>query len=241
MSKPLFNVSVSSVRKLHDMPGTWSDEDYRKLLLQLEIDDVADVSGTDLLEMTHMALQDMEPDDAADAVLAYKLGSSISPGARQNIVQDLLENQRPWEEIADIKLHSKIFAATVLLHKAFPASYPKPDMMQVILHVTAITPETSELLTKKPQAAFVARMLADAMDENSILERLFQEQLVAHSFPDATGIIWHAEYGDLLPGAQPSAHLTIYSSVHWLKAMESIADFQSTAYNDTGYRAGNLD
>ena len=184
MAKPLFNVSVVDVWEIQDMPGTWSDDDYRNLLAQLEVESVDDVSGADLLDIMLMTLKDMEPDDAADAVLAYKLQQSITAGSRQNIVQDLLEHQRPWEEAADIALHARIFAAAVLLHKAFPASFSEPDMMKIILEVTALKPEARKVLSKPPQAAaFGARMLADAMDTHSILERLFDEQLASHSFP----------------------------------------------------------
>lgn len=236
MAKPLFNVSVVGTWEIHDMPGTWSDDDYRKLLEQLELEDIDDVSGADLLEITLMALQDLEPDDAADAVLACKLQQVITAGARQNIVQDLLEGQRPWEEAADISLHARIFAAAVLLHKAFPARFAEPDMMQVILEVNALKPEAFETLSKPPQPAFVARMLADAMDSHSILERLFDEQLVSHSFPEAESIIWRAEYGEPASAARPSVELTLYSSIHWLKAMETISSFESSAYDDRDMR-----
>ena len=233
MVKHLFDVSVSSVKEIHDMPGSWLDDDYRKLLALLEVDDVADVSGSDLLDMTLMALQDLEPEDAADVVLAYKLADSISKGARQNIVQDLLEDQRPWEEAADIKLHGRIFAAAVLLQKAFPSSFSRPDMMRVILGVKPTGSEARKALVNPAEATFVARMLADALSENSILERLFDEQLRAHSFPEARGIIWHAEFAESLLADNSSADLTIYSSEHWLKAMETISEFQSNAYKDT--------
>lgn len=232
MTKHLFDVVVSSVHKIHDMPGSWSDNDYRQLLTRQEVDGVDDVSGSDLLEMALMALQDMELDDAADAVLAHKLDGRISTGARRNIVEDLLENQRPWEEAADISLHAQIFAAAVLLQKAFPSSFARPDMMQVVLDITALTSAAKSALTSPPKAAFVTRMLADAMDSHSILERLFDEQLVSHHFPEADGIIWLAEFSKQASSGQSSVKLEIYSSVHWLDAMEIIPAFKSSAYND---------
>lgn len=232
MIKHLFDVFVSSVKEIHDMPGSWCDDDYCKLLMQLEMEDVGDISSNDLLDMTLMALQDLEPEGAADAILAYKLGDNISAGTRQNIVLDFLDDQRPWEEAADIRLHGRIFAAAVLLQKAFPAHFSRPDMMRVILNVRATGNDASKLLVNPPKAAFVARMLADALSENCILERLFDEQLLSHNFPEAEGIIWHAEFSEQLPGESSSAELTVYSSEHWLKAMESISNFQSNAYND---------
>jgi len=232
MTKHLFDVVVSGVHEIHDMPGTWSDDDYRQLLTRLEVDGVEDVSSSDLLEMALMALQDMEADDAADAVLAHKLGSRISVGARRNIVEDLLEDQRPWEQAADISLHAQIFAAAVLLQKAFPSSFARPDMMQVVLEVTALTSDAKAVLASPPQKAFVTRLLADAMDAHSILERLFDEQLVSHYFPEADGIIWLAEFSDQPSDDHSSVKLAIYSSLHWLDAMETISAFESSAYND---------
>ncbi|MFT5233446.1 MAG: hypothetical protein ACI9UK_001283 [Candidatus Krumholzibacteriia bacterium] len=231
--KPLFNVSVSSLKEINDMPGTWEDDDYRKLLEQLEVDDIEELSDSDLLDVVLMALQDMKPIDAADAVLIYKLQDSITAGARQVIVQDFVEDQHPWEEASDISLHARIFAAAVLSQKAFPAKFSKPDMMKLVLQVTAIEPEAESLLAKSPEPAFVTRMLVDGMDENSILGRLFEDQLLSQSFPEADGIVWQAEFSDQTSEALPSANLTIYSCKHWLKAMKSVSAFQSSAYNDT--------
>ncbi|WP_321390020.1 hypothetical protein [Emcibacter sp.] len=231
--KPLFNVTVVSLEKIHDMPDTWTENDYLALLKQLDVDGIEGLSGPDLVEMTMMALQDLDPDDAADAVLEYKLRTSITAGARRNIVQDLREDHKPWEEASDIKLHARIFAAAVLLQKAVPAKFPKPGAMHLTLQVTALNPEAGKLISEAPQAAFVTRLLADAMSEDCILERLFDEQLASHSFPEAKGIIWQADFTEE-DGTDPQSRtLSLYSSVHWLKAMDSISDFQSTAYNDT--------
>jgi hypothetical protein len=222
------------------MPGSWLDADYRRLLAQLEVDGVEDVAGNDLLDITLMALQDMEPDDAADAVLACKLQRDLTSGARRNVVDDLLGEQRPWEEAADIRLHSRIFAAAVLLQKAFPKIFARPDMMQLVLEVQASTPEAGKLLALAPQAAFVTRMLADAMDTHSILERLFDEQLAAHQFTEAEGIIWLAEFANY-NAAENTARLTVYSSEHWLDSMQSISEFDSSAYNDRLHREAEHD
>ena len=236
MAKRLFKVFVVGVWEIHDMPGTWFDDDYRKLLAQREVEDVDDISGADLLDITLKALHDMELDDAADTVLAYKLPQGITAGSRHNIVQDLLDDQRPWEEAADIRLHARVFAAAVLLHKAFPASFSEPDMMQVTLEVTALSPEATEAFSRPPQAAFVARMLADAMDSHSILERLFDEQLASHSFPEAEDIIWLARFGESVTVDGATVELNLYSSIHWLSAMKTISGFESSAYDDCDAR-----
>lgn len=230
MSKP-FHVSVLGLKKIHDMPKTWAEEDYRALLTRLEVDDIDEIESRDLLEFVLMALQDLDPEDAGDQVLAYKLGSDVSAGSRQNIVQDLLEGQRPWEELSDIRLHARVFAASLLLYQARPRLFPKPDMLQLMLQLKARNAEAKALLATPPEAAFVTRVLADGMDEHSILERLFDEQLAARSFPEANGVIWLAEFGEPDDDGS-SATLTVYSSQHWLHDLENVDQFESGAYND---------
>lgn len=214
------------------MPETWSEAEYHALLDALEIDDTADLAGADLEDMALMALQDLDPEDAADAILAVKLGDRITRGARRNIVQDFVDEQRPWEEAADISLHAPIFAAAVLLQKAWPKRFSRPDILRLTLHLTAQGARAAEMLHATPQPAFVARILADGMSENSTLERLFDDGIESSSFPDAASIIWRAELSDGDSGPPESATLTVYSSTLWLKAMEEVETFESDAHND---------
>ena len=172
-----FLVTPVELTKIYDMPDSWSDTEYRSLLQQLEIEDIDDLSTSDLYDILLMGLQDMDIEEAADLVLAHKLRNSITPGARRNIIEDFLEGQRPWEEVADISLHSRVFAAAVLLNKVFPRSFSRPDMMKLTLQLKALRPEARKLLQLPPEAAFVTRLLADGMDEHSILERLFDDHL----------------------------------------------------------------
>ena len=83
-----------------------------------------------------------------------------------------------------------------------------------------------EFFSTKPEPNFVVRILAYGMDENYILERLFDEQLLSHHLPEAKNIIWNAEYLDLEKGDAITAVLVIYSSVSWLKYMEDLENFQ---------------
>jgi hypothetical protein len=226
-----FDVSVTALKKIDDMPGAWTESDYRALLRELEIDGVDDLGGSDLFDVLVMALQDLGTEQAGERVLAYQLQQRISRGVRENIVQDLLEGQRAWEENSNIFLHADIFAACVLLYAAFPREYPKPDMMRLDLHLWAAGPAGKKLLAEPPEAAFVTRLLADGMSEKSILERLFDEQLAGRDFPEAEGIVWRAEFGEHSADGS-EAILSVYSSRHWLQAMSEVDNFPSSAYND---------
>ncbi len=227
----LFDVNVRGLKKVHDLPGSWNEADYRKLLADLEIDGIDDLAGGDLFDVLLMALQDLGPEAAGERVLACRLRQPVSRGVRENIVQDLLEGQRAWEENSNLYLHADIFSACVLLHAAFPREYPQPDMLRLDLHLWATGSTGKALLAAPPEAAFVTRMLADGMSEKSILERLFDEQLAGRDFPEAEGIIWQAEFGELSADGG-EALLTVYSSRHWLQAMEEVDDFPSSPWVD---------
>ena len=227
----LFDVTVKGLKKIHDLPGSWSEADYRNLLTELEIDGVDDLVGGDLYDVLLMALQDLEPEQAGERVLAYRLQQRVSRGVRENIVQDLLEGQRAWEENSNLYLHADIFKACVLLYAAFPRIFPQPDMMRLDLHLWASGSTGKALLAAPPEAAFVTRMLADGMSEKSILERLFDEQLAGRDFPEAEGIVWQAEFSEQSADGS-EAILTVYSSRHWLQAMAEVDDFPSSAWID---------
>ena len=118
-----FDVYVKELKKVDDIHGTWDDKDYHSLMSMSEIDGRKGFAGEELLEMTIMALQDMEPGEAADIVLEYKLKDTVSAGIRKNIINDLLDNDSPWEEYSDIRFHKNLFATSVLLHKTFPSQF----------------------------------------------------------------------------------------------------------------------
>lgn len=227
-----FSVSVKDLRKINDMPHTWEDNDCHNLLSALEVDGLDGLAGEELLEMTVMALQDLGAEDAAEAVLAYKLENAVSAGVRQNIIQDMLEYDCPWEEYPNIALHQSLFAAGILLYKAFPKVFSKPDMMRLTLEIKTSQPQMRSIFSSKPEPAFVTRILADGMDENCILERLFEDQLLSNHFPEARGIIWDAEFTDVDEADDMTAQLVIYSSKSWLMHMEDVNEFASAAYND---------
>lgn len=229
----LFRVKVEQLRKIHQLPDSWCEREYQDLLAQMEVDDVADLAEPDLLDVLIMALQDIGAEEAADLVLAQKLRNDVTRGSRENIIQDLLEGQRVWEEAADIFLHSRIFSACELLNRVFPRAFNRPDIMQLTLRIQATKAEAKRTLQSEPEAAFVTRLLADAMDEHSILERLFSKQLAGNSFPEAEGIVWKARYEKSDSVNQEEVLLSVFSSRHWLQAMEDIDQFESSAYIDS--------
>jgi hypothetical protein len=78
----LYDVDVIALNVVRDMPGTWTEADYLALLEALEVTGIDGLSEADLRDMALMALQDLDPEEAADAVLALKLKDAVSRGAR---------------------------------------------------------------------------------------------------------------------------------------------------------------
>ena len=108
-----FDVCVKELKKVDNIVGMWEDKDYFSLTSMSEVAGRKGVAGEELLEMTIMALQDMEPEEAADIVLEYKLKDPVSAGIRKNIIKDLLDNDSPWEECADVELYSWNLQTTI--------------------------------------------------------------------------------------------------------------------------------
>lgn len=72
--------------------------------------------------------------------------------------------------------------------------------MCLILDISTQQQHAKHLFSEKPEADFVTRMLADGMDDHCVLERLFEDQLLSHHFPEANNIVWNAEYTDFKDG-----------------------------------------
>ena len=111
-----FQAQLLSWIEIHELPDGWTPRQLLSLLVGMDVDGV---SENDALEMTILALQDLEPDEASDRVLEAVFGETMRPGVRRNLAHDLTE-ERPWEEFADISQQKGIFNAVVLLQQAFP-------------------------------------------------------------------------------------------------------------------------
>jgi hypothetical protein len=124
-----FQAQLLAWTQIHELPSGWPPSQLLSLLTNLEVDGVTE---NDALEMTLMALQDREPEEAADRVLEAVFGDTMRPGVRQSLSHELNED-RPWEDFADISQQAGIFNAVVLLQRAFPSEFDKPDALSVVV------------------------------------------------------------------------------------------------------------
>lgn len=173
--------------EIHELPGDWALDALQSLLTDLEID-TAGVPESDLLDLVMMAVGDLEPQEAGVAVLRTVFGDRMSAGIRANLASDLQED-RPWEEFADLSFQAGIFTATVLLQKSLPKLYGMPDATRAEVAFTAPTPQEAKLVSDLASDQLV-RALAPGLGARSIVARLYEEGLRSGPFPEAEHILW---------------------------------------------------
>lgn len=232
--KQLFDVTLTHIEEVHELPHTWTAERYTKLLHDLDFFDTDDLAEDDLVEMAIMALQDVEDsDDAAQAVIELALGDLASRGLCQQLVHQLQE-ERAWEEHGDMTRHAQIFVASTLLNRAFPSLYPTPDIAKLTLHIKPRDGAGKAMLKGQLSAPFLLRLLAGGMDDHSSLNRLFDEQIAGNDFPEAKSIIWLIEPTILENEEDPvGVILELYAPWNWIAPLKSVKHFEAASHPDT--------
>jgi len=222
-SEPIsLEAEVLNYREIHELPGDWGPEALLRLLTDLEVD-VQGVDEGDLLDLALMALGDLEPDDAGVAVLGVVFGEGMSAGLRGNLAADL-EGDRPWEEFADLSRQAGIFSATVLLQKALPRLFGKPDASWAEVAFRASSAAEAAIFLKAP-AATTLRALGPGFGPRSIVTRLYAEGMRGGPFPEAEQILWRRTL-KADPGDPRRVLAEVYGAQSFLGALEEAAPWQ---------------
>lgn len=184
-----FSVRVLECAVLEEIEGSWRPEDFTGLLQRMEFGDTKALSDSELREMCVLSLQDRKPAEAAALLLQYRLGNELSKGQIQNLSHEM-QDDKLWEQYADIPLHERLFHVGSLLYQAFPQVVPVPDAVAARLEVSARNGEGERVLAGPLHESFVVRLLADGMPESAALYRLFGDAVRGAPFPEAESIVW---------------------------------------------------
>ncbi len=225
--KTNYNVSQIKVKKVKELPDSWSKQDYLDLLEDLDVDDVETLSESDMHEMLVMALQDKELIPAAETLLNYRLGNTLDSGDIQYLSQEYLETEL-WDEHADMSLHKELFNIGMVLHDAFSSQMTEPVCANVSFKLQPIDNEAEEELKKGDIASLLIRVLADGMDENAKLNRLFEDQIKEAPFPEAKSILWKIDKTE----QNGSSEVELFLSYEWVKDFPVSDSYESTAFAD---------
>lgn len=223
-----YDVEVLAFSNLTEIEGFWKPTDYAALLDAMEFGDHAQMGQDELREMCLMSLQDQEPDEAAYLVMKNVIGDALKDSQLRAMSHEMA-SEKLWEEYVDPAFHERLFNVGSLLFAAMPRTFPKTDAVQLKLQVNAADKEALQLITPAPAEALLVRLLADGMEDNAVLHRLYGDQLAGPSFPNAAEVVWIMQtdtIGDL------STTVSVIGSGYWLDALERTKSYSSNAYPD---------
>ncbi len=222
--KSHFEVNIKTFKNLKEIKGSWTNEHFLKIMEDLEYSDTDGMSESDLKETAIMLLQDLEPEDAALVLLKLKLGEKLKEGQLKNISNEMLD-EKLWEEYAEPSLHEDFFVVASLLYQVAPKIFPKPDAVEMSFDITASNDKSAQDLLSHCQENFVLKILADGMDNGSIIHRLYGDQLATFSIEEASKILWTLEKTDQ---SEKTVSFKLISSGYWMDPLMGINSFESS-------------
>ena len=217
-----YRVAVNGFEELADLEGSWNSDDYIAVLTALDVDGAAQIAPSELRDMTLLALQDLDPPEAAAALLNYRLGTRLTEGQIKNYSIES-QHERLWEQSADLDVHQPMFAIASLLNSVNSMVFPTPDALRVSLSVQCDDAPKLAVFSNDMDRALLVRMLSAGMNDSAILIRLFGEQIAAGEVADADSIIWRVNVD---ASEKTTLRLGITSSAYWLKALQETESFE---------------
>ncbi len=220
-------VRPDHVKTLHTLPDSWSTKDYKQLLDAMDYGETSDLSDTELEEMTLLSLSDNEPNEAAEIVLGYIFDDVLSKGQIENLSHEIQE-ENTWETYADLSMHERFFNVVQLLYKAYNGKFPHPTAIH--FEVTFDVKSSMMLdIFKEDTEKQVIRILAQGMPPNTLLKRLYKEELVDGDFENAPHIIWQLKK---VKESATSITFDVLSSNRWFEDFKYVEDYEAVLVYD---------
>lgn len=224
-----FNVEMLSFQKISEIENAWTADDYKALLSMIDIseDDLVGMGESELKEMCLMSLNDFDAHESAKLLLTRIFKDEITEGKIDQISHQMLEKNL-WEVHADPAYHMSLFNAYELLRKAYNGTFTEPTGVKFTVKITADQKDSFEIFDRSLHAVIV-RLLANGLNENAILNRLFEEKISGDSFPDAKNILWILKE---LSRTDNERQYEITSSYLWFGELENVSSFEADAHAD---------
>ena len=230
---PTFTVERLNFATLTELPHSWQPADYRALLGQLNFDNAEALPEAELKEMCQMALTDLEPREAAEAVLTYLFPEELTAGQVDNLAFQIL-TERLWEENPELPLHRRFYQATQLLHEAFNGTFPSVKAVEFQVKCTAAGPDDLAVFgadagDRATAAAPLLRLLAVGLPDNALLNRLFSSHLAGEKFTEAASILWELRATEK---TAESITFNVVSSAYWLEEFKYADTYPAPTHAD---------
>jgi len=217
-----YRVAVEKFEELTELQGSWNPADYVAILKVLDVAGAAQIAPEELREMCLLALQDLDPPEAAAVLLTYKLGTKLSEGQIRNYSIES-QHERLWEQAGDLEFHHTMFDVASLLNAVNGSEFPTPDALRVSLSIESTDAATLAVFEDAMDRALLVRLLSAGMDKSAILNRLFGDQIASGTIADADSIIWGVHV-DASP--KSSIRVQITSSAYWLGGIRGTESFE---------------
>ena len=230
---PTFTVERLTFATLTELPHSWQAADYRALLGQLNFDNSDALPEAELKEMCQMALTDLEPREAAVAVLTYLFPEELTAGQIENLAHQIL-TERLWEENPELPLHRGFYQATQLLYEAFNGTFPSVKAVEFQVKCTAanaadLTVFGADASDRATAAAPLLRLLAAGLPDNALLNRLFSDHLAGEKFAEAATILWELR---AVAKTADSVTFDVVSSAYWLEDFKYADTYSAPTHAD---------
>lgn len=226
--KTTYKVSISKYSTIQELPNAWTNKHYLDLLDAIEFGDTSDIVPQELKDMCMMAITDNEPDEAAKIVLDFIFKDRLNEGQKENLSHEMIE-EKIWEEYADLSMHEEFFNVGQFLYQAFNGKFPNPDAVKFQIAITGKNANDLKILEEEGNEAVIIRLLANGMPDNTILNRLFKDELEGESFPEAKDIIWQIKK---LGIEANTITFEAISSTYWFQDLKFTDTFDATTHPD---------
>jgi hypothetical protein len=208
-----YQIVIKRIDTVNEVEGYWSDEDLIQLLEKFNYPDGATADKASLPELLEMAISDYEPNEAAEIVLKYKLGTELNDGQIEQISHNMLID-KVCEEYPEIQMQGTLFHINQLLFKAYNGKFPNAKAS--VVHFS-ITPTDGEV--QKLTAENVLKLLNNGLSDRNLIKRLFENQISQNiSFPEAEGIVWELTTED-------DINYNLVTSENWINK-EDITEYE---------------
>jgi hypothetical protein len=210
------------------LPKAWQEGDFKNLLELYDYGDIGNLKAEELEDMCLLAMTDGDMDESAEVLLKYVFGDTLSSGQIQNMVHEM-QDEKSWEQYADIALHEKFFNAGDMLYKAFGGGvFPNPEAVSLRVTINSKTAQQLEIF-RQNEASAILKVLAFGMPASAIINRLFVKQLSSKSFAEAEHILWQI-HPTVISDTTVSYH--ILSSEYWLEDFKHVSEYAVSINED---------
>jgi hypothetical protein len=220
--KTTYTVQVLEFETIDTLPNAWSNKNYLEVLAALEFGDTATLQPSELKEMAMLALIDNEPNESAKILLDYIFQDRLNEGQKDNLSYEMQE-ENMWEEYAEISMHEAFFNIGQLLYQAYNGKFPHPEAAQFQLKISAKKKTDLEVFSTQAETSII-RIITQGMPPNTLLNRLYKNELQGEYFEEAQNIIWQLKE---IATEENSITFEVISSTYWFHDLKYAERFNA--------------